>query len=329
MEKLLQPEEITISQQMRLALLSAVLKEKSGNKKDGQAGLRQIFEDYRWLNFGWSGPEFDFSFFEQMYNELLLKPVADLNSEIDSLKSTSARVLAEKNKLRKILKIDQKHFRYIKDVSLLSWLKLYRKDILFAVNWLTFHILEPYQKKHNYTHKDLSFITLDEVPELLNGTMRLTKKDFAERFHFSVLVPGEKYAYVGENAKKFLSRFDLANTDGPEEKTLKLLNGMTACLGKTGDWVYGTVRIVNTPADMKNMTKGDILVSAATTPDILPAMKLAGAIVTDQGGITCHAAIVSRELNLPCLIGTKYATKIFKDGDKVIVCPRHAYIKFQ
>jgi pyruvate,water dikinase len=104
---------------------------------------------------------------------------------------------------------------------------------------------------------------------------------------------------------------------------------MTACLGKTGDWVYGTVRIVNTPADMKNMTKGDILVSAATTPDILPAMKLAGAIVTDQGGITCHAAIVSRELNLPCLIGTKYATKIFKDGDKVIVCPRHAYIKFQ
>ena len=59
------------------------------------------------------------------------------------------------------------------------------------------------------------------------------------------------------------------------------------------------------------------------------AMKKAGAIVTDHGGITSHAAIVSRELNIPCLIGTRYATKLFKDGDKVIVCPRHGYIKFQ
>jgi pyruvate,water dikinase len=77
------------------------------------------------------------------------------------------------------------------------------------------------------------------------------------------------------------------------------------------------------------MKDGDILVSVATTPDILPAMKKAAAIVTDHGGITCHAAIVSRELNIPCLIATKYATKVFKDGDSVVVCPRHRYIKFK
>ena len=51
----------------------------------------------------------------------------------------------------------------------------------------------------------------------------------------------------------------------------------------------------------------------------MPRMKLAAAIVTDDGGITCHAAIVARELKKPCIIGTKYATEIFKDGDMVEV----------
>lgn len=56
-----------------------------------------------------------------------------------------------------------------------------------------------------------------------------------------------------------------------------------------------------------------------TNPDLVTAMKIAGAIVTDLGGITSHAAIVSRELNIPCVIGTKIATKVFKDGDMVEV----------
>ncbi len=67
------------------------------------------------------------------------------------------------------------------------------------------------------------------------------------------------------------------------------------------------------------MQKGDILVSIATDPDIVPAMKKAAAIVTEQGGVTSHAAIVSRELGTPCVIGTKIATKVFKDGDLVEV----------
>ena len=56
-----------------------------------------------------------------------------------------------------------------------------------------------------------------------------------------------------------------------------------------------------------------------TDPDMVPAMKRAGAIVTDEGGITCHAAIVSRELQVPCIIATKIATKVFKNGDLVEV----------
>jgi pyruvate,water dikinase len=81
----------------------------------------------------------------------------------------------------------------------------------------------------------------------------------------------------------------------------------------------GSVRIINEVADMHKMKKGDVLVSVATSPNILPAMVKASAFVTDTGGITCHAAIVSRELKIPCVIGTKIATKVFKEGGRVEV----------
>ncbi len=70
---------------------------------------------------------------------------------------------------------------------------------------------------------------------------------------------------------------------------------------------------------MHKMQKGDILVSIATNPDLVPAMKKAAAVVTEQGGVTSHAAIVARELRIPCVIGTKIATKVLKDGNKIEV----------
>jgi pyruvate,water dikinase len=64
-----------------------------------------------------------------------------------------------------------------------------------------------------------------------------------------------------------------------------------------------------------------------TRPEFVPLMKLASAIVTDDGGITCHAAIVSRELGIPCIIGTKVGTKVFKDGDRVEVDANRGIIR--
>ena len=71
--------------------------------------------------------------------------------------------------------------------------------------------------------------------------------------------------------------------------------------------------------NIRTVRSGEILVTAMTTPDYLPAMHKAAAFVTDEGGVTCHAAIVARELKKPCVIGTKFATQIFKTGDKVDV----------
>ncbi len=89
----------------------------------------------------------------------------------------------------------------------------------------------------------------------------------------------------------------------------------------------GTVRIVKNKRQMLDVKDGDILVSPMTTPDFLSAMKKAAAFVTDEGGIMCHAAIVAREMKKPCVIGTKFATQIFKDGDLIEVDAEQGIIR--
>lgn len=71
--------------------------------------------------------------------------------------------------------------------------------------------------------------------------------------------------------------------------------------------------------DINKVKSGDILIAVMTFPNFIPAMEKAAAFVTDEGGILCYAAIVAREMKKPCMIGTKIATKIFKDGDMVEV----------
>jgi pyruvate,water dikinase len=81
----------------------------------------------------------------------------------------------------------------------------------------------------------------------------------------------------------------------------------------------GPVKIIKTAKEIDKVQKGDVLVSIMTSPDFVPAMKKASAIVTDQGGQTSHAAIVSRELGIPCVVGTKMATSTLKDGQIITV----------
>lgn len=93
------------------------------------------------------------------------------------------------------------------------------------------------------------------------------------------------------------------------------LRGTVAFSGKA----LGKVVLVFSRSDIEKVRDGDILVTAMTTPNLISAMNKASAFVTDEGGVTCHAAIVAREMGKPCIIGTKIATKVFKDGDMVEV----------
>lgn len=97
-------------------------------------------------------------------------------------------------------------------------------------------------------------------------------------------------------------------------------------LGASPGIGVGTVKIIKSASEIKRMESGDVLVTEMTTPDFVPAMKKASAIVTDTGGMTSHAAIVSRELGVPCIVGTQDATKILKEGDTISVDGTHGIV---
>jgi len=90
-------------------------------------------------------------------------------------------------------------------------------------------------------------------------------------------------------------------------------------LGASPGIAFGKVRILRSPAEGTKLQAGEVLVAPMTSPDWVPTMRKAAAVVTDSGGITCHAAIVSRELRIPCVVGTRSATRILRDGEQVTV----------
>lgn len=94
---------------------------------------------------------------------------------------------------------------------------------------------------------------------------------------------------------------------------------LTKGLGASPGTVAGRVKIFTENMSLDEVKDGDILVTTMTMPDMVPAMSRAAAIVTDEGGMTCHAAIVSRELGTPCVVGTSNATEVLKDGMLVTV----------
>ncbi|MEM0475354.1 MAG: phosphoenolpyruvate synthase [Candidatus Norongarragalinales archaeon] len=121
-------------------------------------------------------------------------------------------------------------------------------------------------------------------------------------------VKTEKNA-VGESASESKS----VGESAVEAKVL--LRGLGASPGIAS----GTVKLVTDKSQLSKITRGDVLVTEMTSPDFVPAMKRASAIVTNAGGMTCHAAIVSRELGIPCVVGSKNATSVLRDGQIVTV----------
>ncbi|WP_017981111.1 phosphoenolpyruvate synthase [Methanocaldococcus villosus] len=160
--------------------------------------------------------------------------------------------------------------------------------------------------------KEKQVLTDDEIVELTEMGIKIEK-------HYGMPMDVE-WAYEGK--KCYMLQARPITTLGKRKKKVSeevegkiLLKGIGASPGIAS----GRVKIVMDIEEIDKVEEGDILVTKMTTPDMVPAMKKAAAIVTDEGGLTCHAAIVSRELGVPCVVGTKYATKILKDGMLVTV----------
>jgi len=133
-----------------------------------------------------------------------------------------------------------------------------------------------------------------------------------------------EWAYDKDDGKLYIVQSRPVTTLKEEVKTEEaemteemkvLLKGLGASPGIGA----GKVVIIFEADEIDKVKEGDILVTTMTNPDMVPAMKRAAAIVTDEGGRTCHAAIVSRELGIPAVVGTKEATKVLKDGMMITV----------
>lgn len=159
-----------------------------------------------------------------------------------------------------------------------------------------------------------SLLTLDEFAGVFSGK-KTSPKELQKR---------KDGCFFWWNGKKIRFWFgSVAGVQLQEVQDLTEVKGQTAWKGT----VTGTVKIVNSIKNMEKFKDGDVLVSINTNPSLMPIIKKASAIVTDEGGVLCHAAIVSREFKIPCVIGTKVATKVFKDGDTVLVDATHGTVK--
>lgn len=186
--------------------------------------------------------------------------------------------------------------------------KIRANSIYFkAFRLLIIPLIKKAAKKLNLEYKTVSLLLVDELFDVIEKGRIFSEKRLLKR---------EKGCYFySENYKDYNFVFSLKDSLSDINKKVKKLIGQIAFLGKA----RGHVKIVNMPSQMRKLNRGDILVSINTNPALIVAIKRCAAIVTDEGGMTCHAAVVSRELKKPCIVGTKIATKVFKDGDLVEV----------
>jgi pyruvate,water dikinase len=127
-------------------------------------------------------------------------------------------------------------------------------------------------------------------------------------------------------------KYEFSDPDTAIEQVYAVINKGDATTEIKGNpaskgYVSGRARIILSEVDFHKFESGDILITSMTRPEFVPLMKMAKAVVTDEGGITCHAAIVSRELDIPCVIGTNMATRLLKDGDEIDVDANNGVVR--
>ncbi|MFH0862470.1 MAG: PEP-utilizing enzyme [Candidatus Altiarchaeota archaeon] len=272
-----------------------------------QTRLHKIQEKYCWLDYMYYGPP---SSFEQLESEYAKATSNNANLDLlKRLKETRKR----QDTLMNRLKFTSRGRNLVKLAQTVLWQKGWRKD----VEYHGFYCYEPLFKELAKRHKVEDWRTLlYMLPWELEEFILKNKPTVAQlkkRREYSCYIAAKDKTQLltGERARKFYTTLGLDR----DHSGLTEVKGQVAYRGKA----IGRARIIHVPKDMEKMRDGDILVSQATSPDLIMAMKKAAAIVTNTGGLICHAAITARELKIPCVVGTRIATEVFKDGDLVEV----------
>ena len=190
----------------------------------------------------------------------------------------------------------------------LSRCRLMAADVCDRAAFFARPYLEQAAERLGVSYRQLLYLAPWEIRDGLDGKPIPASAQIALRQESFGIVPesGTLRVIVGDE----LSFWKNAVLEKPDASQPALV-GIAASSGR----VRARACIAFNPSQAEALQEGQVLVTSQTTPGFVPYMRKASAIVTDEGGVTCHAAIVSRELGKPCVVGTKHATEVFKSGD--------------
>jgi len=209
--------------------------------------------------------------------------------------------------------LNKKEIELFKVVRELVYIKDMRDEYRRRGIYNILPLFEIIAKHLGVLKSELAYFTSDEIINALNHSAKFKKVVALNRQKGFLIYEDKNGIKVTSDAleiRKFIKKNVETKKTAPAE-----IKGIIASKGLG----QGKVKIVFGIKDLSKVKRGDVMVAITTHPDFVPAMHRAIAIITDEGGLTSHAAIVSREMGVPCIVGTKVATKILKDGDIVKV----------
>lgn len=310
------PEKITYIQKELADRLVLMEKQKRGLNIDKE--LKRHARKYVWVRDNWAfvhdltANDFQKIINEEMFNlDKIRKQVKETDVYLRNIKKKKGTLIKQKSIPREIQNI----FYFF--TQLTDWRDERKKLAACISNHYLHKILEIIAKRNNLPEELVGLLIFFEISswKLSKETVANLKKRSAGWIYYC-RKNGQCQQFFGNQAKEIFD--NLVKTLNRGE-----LKGLVANKGV----VRGEVKIVEVRDDFKKVKRGDIIVATMTRPEYIPIMKLASGIVTNEGGVTCHAAIVSRELNIPCVIGTQIATEVLKDGDIVEVDANNGIIR--
>lgn len=207
-------------------------------------------------------------------------------------------------------------------------------DLVSNYLWKVYlEIIKILNKKFQIDVRVLENATNEEIIKILEKRSDVDIAAIIDRPIAFGFINGDKTIFTGKNVlkiKEYLSAQNPEQILAEQARREGIISGQIGNMGKTkGKVIKLLVTDYHNQGKLDQLDKENdyILVTPMTQPELVSFMKKAAAFVTDEGGITCHAAIIARELKKPCIIGTKIATKVLKDGDMVEVDADNGLVK--
>lgn len=200
-----------------------------------------------------------------------------------------------------------------------AYMKDYRNEIRARESFLLQPFFEAVANQIGLSIAELNLLTVDEIVSVLKSNHSFAKEIAIRKKGYLAAFLRNKY--VVSTDKEMQTFIQLLEKSAHIPHTS--VRGITAQKGK----VIGIAKIVRGFQHLRKILPGDVMVTPMTNPSYIPALEKAIAIVTDEGGMLCHAAIISREMKIPCIIGTKIGTQVIKDGDLIEVDAEKGLVK--